>query len=1110
MQTTLLGLAIAIILALVAALVGPLLIDWGPYRSVFEAEASHLIGVDMRVTGAIEAWLLPSPRLTLHDVEIGKGADAVGARALTIEFALGPLMRGQWHASELHLSGARLRLGLDATGRLKAPNIPINFSPEALSIDRLSVEDARLTLADARNGGAIVLDKIWFNGAARSLVGPFSGEGAASEGGELYPFRISTGRANDDGIVKVHLNVDPVTHPLSIEADGALAFSGAAPSFDGTLKLARPVGIASPQAAAVTQPWRVSGKIKVTAASALMPQLEFQYGSADQGFKLTGTADFKFGSKPRFDGVLSGRQVDLDRVLAVAPGASPPVSAMRALTAAVAGAFHPAVPVRLGIGIDRVTLGGGALEDVRGDISSNSSGWSLDRFAFQAPGFTQVRLSGELAAGGLGFKGPAEIDAGDPKILAAWIEGRAAPQHSAIQPLRLRGDVTLSSERLAVERLSAGFERKPLTGSLRYDFAADRRPARLEATLSAPELDVDAALAFAKALAAGSNLQRPGQLAIDASIGDAQFAGIDARNVEARVQIDGESLKVDRLSVADLGGNAFSASGRIDAGGAPHGLLTLDLDAPRPAAVATLAGKIWPDANGFAATLERLGHAKLHASLDVSGNKPGSTAAQLVLGGDFGSVHLDASAQASGDWSKLSAANVQVRARLAAPEGRTLLQFTALDPLAGAGGNGPGEVSVELAGPANGVLAGSWRLAAGSVTLNSRIAMSGRRVTLSGLEGKLDGSSVRGELIFDGAAHVEGTLAADAVNATSLLGSTVGTPAFVAATDSGWKLPSTAFSGGLLGALTGEIAFTAQRADLAPRLTLRQFHTRLRFAKDAVSFDDLGGEAAGGRFGGQLSLRSSDGGLAAQGRLELTSADAAALLPAAARPPIGGTLDVEADVEGSGFSPAALIGSLHGTGKVALRDGYFAALDAGVFDSIMRAVDNGLAPDTAHVAGVADKALQGGRFPVRRAEGALAISAGQARLADVQVEAGEARLAVGGNVDLTDGALDARLTLSGPEQPGAGRPVIFVSLNGPLVSPARSIDVSALSGWLTLRAIDKESRRLKAVESAAQAAPPPAVPPPKIKEAPATPAPLNIKPPPVARQPPAASFGAQH
>ena len=265
MQTTLLGLAIAIILALVAALVGPLLIDWGGYRSVFEAEASHLIGVDVRVTGAIDARLLPSPRLVLHDIEIGRGDDRIAAGSLGIEFALGPLMRGQWHAAELHLTGAQLRLGLDARGRLQAPNIPINFSPDALSIDRLSIEDASVTLGDAANGAGIVLEKLWFNGDARSLVGPFSGEGATTVGGELYPFRVSTGRAGDDGTLKVHLNVDPVNHPLSVEADGLLSFAAGGPSFDGTLSLARPVGIAARSAALVTQPWRVSGKLKATA-----------------------------------------------------------------------------------------------------------------------------------------------------------------------------------------------------------------------------------------------------------------------------------------------------------------------------------------------------------------------------------------------------------------------------------------------------------------------------------------------------------------------------------------------------------------------------------------------------------------------------------------------------------------------------------------------------------------------------------------------------------------------------------------------------------------------------------------------------------------------------
>ncbi|WP_163571160.1 hypothetical protein, partial [Klebsiella pneumoniae] len=60
MQTTLLGLAIAFILALLAALIGPYFIDWGQFRPQFEREATRVIGLPVRVEGAIDARLLPT------------------------------------------------------------------------------------------------------------------------------------------------------------------------------------------------------------------------------------------------------------------------------------------------------------------------------------------------------------------------------------------------------------------------------------------------------------------------------------------------------------------------------------------------------------------------------------------------------------------------------------------------------------------------------------------------------------------------------------------------------------------------------------------------------------------------------------------------------------------------------------------------------------------------------------------------------------------------------------------------------------------------------------------------------------------------------------------
>src|SRR5690242_12345398 len=219
LQATLLTIAVAVILALVAALVGPFFIDWTNYRALFEKEATRLIGADVHVRGAIDARLLPSPRLQLNDVTVGAN-DAFRARALNIEFALGPLLRGEWRADEMRVMGPEVRLGLDLSGGVIAPTLEINIDPDALSINRLSIEDGKAVLSDAASGAKLELDKVWFNGELRSLLGPIKGEGAATVAGALYPFRLSSGRVNDDGAMRVRLNVDPVNTAVNVEADG--------------------------------------------------------------------------------------------------------------------------------------------------------------------------------------------------------------------------------------------------------------------------------------------------------------------------------------------------------------------------------------------------------------------------------------------------------------------------------------------------------------------------------------------------------------------------------------------------------------------------------------------------------------------------------------------------------------------------------------------------------------------------------------------------------------------------------------------------------------------------------------------------------------------------
>ena len=1168
MQTTLLGLAIAIILALLAALVGPLLIDLGNHRALFEAEARRLIGVNVRVTGAIDARLLPSPRLTLHDITIGDGGDAIRTRALDVEFALGSLMRGEWRATEMHLVGPQLGLGLDASGRMRSPTLAVAFRPDDLSINRLRIEDGTITLTNAGNDSSIALEHVSFNGEVRSLFGPVKGEGSVTLAGKLYPYRLSTSRLSDDSTIRLRLNVDPTEQLLNVEVDGALAFTAGEPRFDGTLNLSRPVGIAGRSGAepaqALTQPWRIGGKIKASGQSALMENVEFQYGSEEQGFKLAGVADLKFGRSPRFNGVLSGRQIDLDRAVSGASGINQsPAAIMRKLAESATAAFRTTLPVQFGVGIDQVTLGGNSIQNLRGDISSSVDGWNLDRFEFRAPGMTQVRVSGRLAvdANGVVFTGPAEIDSSDPKILAAWLEGRGDSQQSDLRPMSLRGDLALSPEKIAIDRLNLEFNRKPLNGRFAYFLASANRPAKLDAELKAAQFDVDAALDFGKTLLAGSVLDLPREISLEADIGRATFAGIEVADARALIKMDGDGLQIDRLAVGDFAGGNIAASGRIETGGhAARGTVLLDFEAKQSAALAAIATKLGQErARPLVGLLDRFGRGKLHARLDMTGDdKSPVTDAQLALNGNLDDLRIDARVRARGEWTKPTAANIRIDATVDAGRGEQLVRLMNLDGVVGAG-SGPGQLKVQLTGPVSGDIAFDMQLSAEGLSarangsgryseaqgvkvtaalqvndadlrplrstagaasgaplplrMKSRVSLAAGAMTLDDIDAKVGGSSVRGRLALGDAAprRIDGAIEADVANVPALLGRAIGLQPQTSAKNTAWNWSSEPFGAGLLGKFAGRVTLKVARADVLPQVTARQFNAALRLGKDELSLEDVTAELAGGRLSGGIVFRSGDDGLTSRLKVSLAGADMTTLLAWTTRPAVGGSLDLVADLTGTGLSPVALVGSLKGSVKIVLADGKIAGLDARVFDVITRAVDQGLVVDTGRISDLAGKSLPNGQFTLKRVESGLQITSGQLALSDASVEAKDSGLSVTGTLDLTDGSLDTRLTLSGPSEPAGPRPKIFVLLKGPLTAPMRVVDVSALSGWLTLRSIENQTKRLRAIENVPQQ--PQGRGLPKTKQAPALPAPIDIRPAPAPRsagQPPAASVRSQN
>jgi len=77
---------------------------------------------------------------------------------------------------------------------------------------------------------------------------------------------------------------------------------------------------------------------------------------------------------------------------------------------------------------------------------------------------------------------------------------------------------------------------------------------------------------------------------------------------------------------------------------------------------------------------------------------------------------------------------------------------------------------------------------------------------------------------------------------------------------------------------------------------------------------------------------------------------------------------------------------------------------------------------------------------------------------------------VAASLDLVEETLDARFTLYGPKLPQGpvARPEVSVVVKGPIAAPRRSVDVSVLVGWLTLRAVEREAKNLEAEEREAR------------------------------------------
>ncbi len=173
-----------------------------------------------------------------------------------------------------------------------------------------------------------------------------------------------------------------------------------------------------------------------------------------------------------------------------------------------------------------------------------------------------------------------------------------------------------------------------------------------------------------------------------------------------------------------------------------------------------------------------------------------------------------------------------------------------------------------------------------------------------------------------------------------------------------------------------------------------------------------------------------------------------------------------------GRSVAALTGALAGNGTVTLDSAEISGLNPRAFEIAIRASDGGQVADDNRLRQLVEPALAAAPIAVASAQIPFTIRDGRLRVGATPLEAKNARAIVSGGYDIPADQADIRASLT-PIMTGlsGAPPEIQLFAAGPPDKLNRTIDLAPLSSWLAVRTIDRETRRLDAIE---RGEPPPA------------------------------------
>lgn len=872
--------AVAVILTaclslLLLAFIGlPRWIDTPAGRAVLLDRLSELAGTRVSAEGAIEFELLPQPRFTFARLRLGEDGRFSGSvDRMDAELDFGDLLVGRLTLSRLRIVRPDLWLN---HSKLKLFSLPLRLA--AIPVAAAEVIGGRIVVSNPQ-GPPLALEDFDLLLRPGPVAGARKVEARMRFFGERLGLELETGPLRPGGQVPVDLRLIP--GPAG--AHGHLRLSGLVASsgrFSGELQLE----LRDPQAAAMLAALADMGEAQASLPPPeLLPAfLRLRLAWLEQEITLAdGQLVLPYGEAQFAGRLVPAEPCQVSLELQVRRWRTDGLPSFAALDQTLAHVDGLRCTGTVAVHADRLELAGLPIEQLRARLQLQAGALILEELRAPLPGGGDLHAAGAYQPAPAAERARLELSVMLPALhetLAAASSGSVPawlPQTLTAALVARRTATAWSFERI---ELVADAARAALTGSLGLG-------ARPQLTLSGQieRLNLDPWLAALapNGRAASFLAALPFDLAISLAVDGLSFgpARVEAGDLDLRFT-EGR-LAIDRLELRNLAGAQFRAVGALETQSG-------DFDARIEGAVPALARLFrlfrWPTEPLFFA----LGPVETRLHMSRRGEL---VTAALTLGAQHLSLAADVRSRGLSGHGLLSAdlrVDVPSLSELARAAGMPLsLPAGSLTALAV-------RMAVTRSAPDVVVTTGHGRIAEAAFTLDGEWRTPPDR--LPEWIGRLRFDRLPPQPIIDLLYRLAQPLAAWPP-----------TPPWQ------WpgRWPTAAFPG---------IGTTPLAVDLEVLLEAGAGGFRLLTAPGRLTLTELRWPLAEGKLRGELTLARRDGPVTATGRLGLEDVELASLF-GGSPPPMSGRLQLDLEFSGHGRSPAEILASLTGRGRLAVREG---------------------------------------------------------------------------------------------------------------------------------------------------------------------------------------------